>query len=349
MIIDEEEHLAHYGIKRRSGRYPWGSGVSENTHNKNLLGHIANMRKEGFKDVEIAEGLGISTTQLRAQNTIARNQQLQANITQAERLRDKAMSNVAIGEKMGKNESSIRALLAPGAKDKADVLLQTAKMLKDEVDTKKMIDIGSGVETHLNISKEKLGAAVAILEEQGYMKHTFKEPQPGTKHKTEFKVLAMPGVTQREAWDNRYNLQQPGQWSDTGGRTYKKIHPPLAISPKRVAVRYKEDGGADADGVIYVRPGVKDITLGEARYAQVRVQVGKGHYLKGMAMYKDDLPDGVDLMFNTNKPKKEMDGDDLKAMKKLEKDPDLPFVSTRTVQKDSVTTRPIVPLRSQDS
>jgi hypothetical protein len=94
------------------------------------------------------------------------------------------------------------------------------------------------------------------------------------------------------------------------------------VSSKRVGIRYAEEGGANADGVIYVRPGVKDISLGGSQYAQVRVAVDGTHYLKGMAMYKDDLPDGVDLMFNTNKSDT---GNKLDALKKLKDDPDNPF------------------------
>src|SRR5690606_38535099 len=97
---------------------------------------------------------------------------------------------------------------------------------------------------------------------------------------------------------------------------------PRPVSSKRVAVRYADEGGADADGVIYVRPGVDDISLGGAKYAQVRIAVDGTHYLKGMAMYKDDLPDGVDLMFNTNKKNT---GNKMDAMKAMKDDPDNPF------------------------
>jgi transposase len=100
----------------------------------------------------------------------------------------------------------------------------------------------------------------------------------------------------------------------------------IPVNPKRVDVLYGPDGGAKADGVIYVRPGVADLTLGPKNYAQVRIQVGDGHYLKGMAVYKDDMPDGVDLLFNTNKERPES-GNKLDVMKKLESDPELPFGS----------------------
>jgi len=107
-----------------------------------------------------------------------------------------------------------------------------------------------------------------------------------------------------------------------GGRTYDGPLPPISISSKRVKVRYAEEGGTEADGVIYVRPGVKDLSLGRSRYAQVRIAVDGTHYLKGMAIYRDDLPPGVDLVFNTNKSNT---GNKLDAMKPMGKDPNNPF------------------------
>jgi hypothetical protein len=62
-----------------------------------------------------------------------------------------------------------------------------------------------------------------------------------------------------------------------------------------VGIIYKEDGGDKSDGVIFVRPGVKDLDMGHSRYAQVRIAIDGTHYLKGMAVYKDDMPPGVDL------------------------------------------------------
>lgn len=317
MIIDEADYLAHYGILRKSGRYPWGSGGPEYASNRGFLGMVANLKKQGLSDVEIAQGLGISTTQLRAAKSIAKAEEKQADIAEAQRLKEKGLSNVAIGEKMGKAESSIRALLEPGEKNKADVLESTANMLKAQVAEKKYVDVGAGVEHHLGISSTKLSTAVARLREEGYTLHYVKVEQLGTGQQTRMKVLAAPDVPYREVFQNRSQIKQIRDFSEDGGLTFLGMHPPLAINPKRVAVRYAEQGGSDADGVIYVRPGVPDITLDGSRYAQVRIQVGNGHYLKGMAMYKDDLPDGVDLMFNTNKSNT---GNNLDAMKKLKVD-----------------------------
>ena len=75
------------------------------------------------------------------------------------------------------------------------------------------------------------------------------------------------------------------------------------ISMSRVTIRYAEDGGTERDGVIELRRGVEELTLGESSYAQVRIKLGQFFYIKGMAVYSDDLPEGADIRFNTNKPK----------------------------------------------
>lgn len=327
MIIPEEDYLAHYGILRRSGRYPWGSGGPEYASNRSFLGYVEQLRKEGLSEAQIAEGFGVSTTQLRAAKSIAKNEERQSQINMAQRLKDKGMSNVAIAERMSTadkkiGESQVRALLEPGVKDRNDILLSTSNMLRDEVAQKKYVDIGTGVENHLGMSSTKLGTAVAVLTEEGYKVQYLKVTQLGTGKQTTLKVLTAPGVTYSELSKNRDQIKQIGQFSEDGGRSYVRIQKPLSVDSKRVGVRYAEDGGADSDGVIHVRPGVEDVSLGGARYAQVRIAVDGTHYLKGMAMYKDDLPDGVDLVFNTNKRNT---GNKLDAMKAMKDDPDNPF------------------------
>ncbi len=325
MIVDEDTYLVHFGILRRSGRYPWGSGDTIPQRSRSFLDWIKDLRSQGLSDPEIARGQDMSTTELRALNSIALNQHKQAQISQAQALKDTGMSNVAIGKEMGLAESSVRALLVPGAKDKADLLTSTANMLKEQVKEKTYVDVGIGEELHIGISKEKLNIAVTMLKAEDYAVISIKLPQVGTAFDTEYKVLAPPGTTYGEVSRNRSLIRSATNFSEDGGRSFIKAQPPLPVNPKRVSVKHAEDGGAAADGVIYIRPGVKDLSIGDSRYAQVRVQVGDSHFLKGMAMYKDDLPDGVDLQFNTNKKNT---GNDLDAMKKLStKDPDLPFES----------------------
>ena len=334
MIISDDDYLAHYGVLRRSGRYPWGSGGDPFQGNGSFLDTVEGMKKQGLSDVEIARGLGMTTTQLRAKRTIANNARKQADINQAERLREKGYSNVAIGARMGINESSVRALLAPGAKDRNDVLTSTANRLKDEIAEKKYLDIGAGVEHHLDVSRTKLNAAVALLKEEGYGVHYVKVPQLGTGLNTTQIVLAAPGIKYSEVYQNRANIKSISGHSEDGGRTHFGLQPPLSINSKRIAIRYGDQGGAQADGVIYIRRGQSDLSLGGANYAQVRIAVDGTHYLKGMATYKDDLPPGVDLVFNTNKKNT---GNKLDAMKQLKDDPDNPFgaVVRQLVKRDA--------------
>lgn len=322
--VSEEQYLAHYGTPRHSGRYPWGSGDEKGGHS-DFLSTEKQLRKSGMSEAKVAEALGMNTAELRARKSIARNAERQDQINMAQRLRDKGMSNTAIGKRLGVGESQVRALLAPGAKDKADILTATSSMLKDRIAEAKYIDVGTGAEHLLGVSQTKLSTAVAALEAEGYKLHYLKVKQLGTGKDTTVKVLAAPGVTYSEVSKNRAQVQQVRAFSEDGGRSYTVIQPPLSVSSKRVAVRYAEEGGTTADGVIYVRPGVKDVDLGGARYAQVRIAVDGSHYLKGMAMYKDDLPAGVDLMFNTNKSST---GNKLDAMKKMKDDPENPFGAT---------------------
>lgn len=344
--VTEEEFLAHYGILRKSGRYPWGSGGTQSARNASFLQIVRDHEKnDKMSEKEIADGYGMTINQLRALKSIAGNQQRQERIRTAQKLQDKGMSVSAIGRQMGLNESTVRGLLAPGAADKADILLATADMLRRQVDEKGFVDVGSQVELDLplgeaharaKVSATKFNTALAILQEEGYMVHPLNVEQVGTGKNTKLRVLAKPGTTQKQVWENRNNIRAITEHSEDGGRSYLGLHPPLSISSKRVGVNWAEDGGATADGVIYVRPGVPDISMGHARYAQVRIAIDGTHYLKGMAVYKDDLPEGVDLLFNTNKPRS---SDKLDAMKAMKDDPDNPFgaVVRQRVENGKVT------------
>lgn len=329
-MYEEMSHpdwLAHYGTLHKSGRYPWMSGKEGDSNNPTtFLNTVEHLRKvEGMNNVEIARAFGLdSTTDLLALKSNARNAEKQSQIGQARRLSDKGWSNVAIGKHMGLNESSVRALLKPGELDKTKVLDNTTSMLRDAIADKKYIDVGKGVGQHMNVSSTKLSNAVKQLEGEGYELHYVNVEQLGTGKNTKLKVLTAPGTAYADVYKNRDQISLPLTYSDDGGRSYDKIQKPLSIDSSRVAVRYAEDGGTDSDGVIYIRPGVKDVSIGSAKYAQVRVVVDGTHYLKGMALYKDDLPKGTDLQFNTNKSST---GNKLDALKPVKDDPVNPFSS----------------------
>lgn len=324
MLMDEEEYLAHYGILRRSGRYPWGSGKNKNTRNKIFLDYVEELQEKGLSEVKIAEWMEISTKELRDTKTEAKAQQKQAEIALAQRLKDKGVSVNEIGKRMHRNESSVRALLAPGASDKANVIQSTANALESEIKANRFVDVGAGVEHLIGVTRNRLDVAVTMLVNKGYELLPVNFTQLGTGKETHMKVLCPPGTTQKELWANRNEIVQMKKFTEDFGRNYYGLHDPIKLNPNRVQVVYGKDGGKQADGVIYVRPGIQDVDLGGASYAQVRVAVGDGHYIKGMAIYKDDLPKGIDLVFNT---KAEDTGNKLDAFKAVKDDPENPFGS----------------------
>ncbi len=323
-MADDADELFHYGVLRRSGRYPWGSGQDDEQHSRSLLGHVNDLKKQGVPEKTIAEGLGLTTTELRAQYTIARNIKTNADIAQAVRLKEKRMSNVAIGQRMNIPESSVRGLLKASQSDKRKILSSTSELLKSKIDATHYLDVGSGTENHLGISATRLAAAVTILRQQGYELHNIQVNQLGTGNKTTVKVLSPPGTKYVDIVKNPDRIGTVAAYSEDGGRTYLGIEPPRSVDSKRLSIRYAEQGGTAADGVIYIRPGVDDVSLGSSKYAQVRIAVDKTHYLKGMAMYKADLPEGVDLQFNTNKSDT---GNKHDALKDIKDDADSPFGS----------------------
>lgn len=47
-IVEEmNDILIHYGMPRRSGRYPWGSGENPYQHSIDFLGRIETLKKVG--------------------------------------------------------------------------------------------------------------------------------------------------------------------------------------------------------------------------------------------------------------------------------------------------------------
>lgn len=325
-----DDELMHYGTPRHSGRYPWGSGENPYQSSTGLYGMAKQLKSQGMSDKEIAESFGMSTREYKSAYSNAKNEVRAANCAEALRLKDKGYSNTAIGKRMGVNESTVRSWMDEDIAERSSISKNTAKALKSAVDDKKYIDIGGGVENQMGISRTALDNAVKMLKDEGYTVHYIQTEQLGTGHKTSIKVLAPPDTTYSEVWNHKADIEFPGFHSEDKGRTIDKIGKPVSISSKRIKINYAEEGGKDKDGVIELRRGVDDISLGKAKYAQVRIAVDGTHYLKGMAMYRDDMPDGVDIIFNTNKAKgTPMLGEkDNSVLKPMKKDQDNPFGAT---------------------
>lgn len=304
--------LMHYGTKRHSGRYPWGSGENPYQRYGDFYSRYQRCKADGLTEKQIAEQLGVvdkfgnpSIKMLRAKYSNAQAEKRAYDISVAKKYKEEGLNNSEIGRKMGINESTVRSLLDESRAQRTNLNRQTADILKQLVDDKKYVDIGPGVEIAFGVNKNRVDNAVALLEEDGYKKQFIQIDQMGTNHKTTMTVLTAPDVSYSELSENRYDICFPGQMSvvlnkngDVGGLGLEKPH---AVNPDRIQVRYNEEGGIDRDGLIQLRRGVDDLTLGGKQYAQVRIAVEGNKYLKGMAVYSDDMPPGVDIIFNTNK------------------------------------------------
>ena len=336
--FDEPEHeqdVAHYGIKRRSGRYPWGSGENPYQHSGDFLSRVEQLHKNGLSEKaivdqinkELPEGQEITTTQLRAYKAIAKSERRSLEVARAKSLRADGKSLNEIASIMGyKNDSSVRSLLNEGSEKRMNAAQATADLLKKQIAEKGMLDVGEGVERELGISREKFGQALAILEADGYPVYTRGVAQVTNPGRQTITMVLCPKDTEyKEVYDSKNIHTVKDYISYDGGETFKKAFEyPESMDSKRMKIRYAEDGGIRKDGVVEIRPGVEDLSLGNSAYAQVRILVDGTHYIKGMAVYGDpkDFPDGVDVIFNTNKHK---NVDKMDVLKKIKPDPDNPF------------------------
>ena len=354
---DLNDILIHYGMPRRSGRYPWGSGKDPYQHCPDFLSRVQymvdngvsdadiaktmglsleefnieksfavinDMTKRGKSEKEIADALGISTTKVRVQKSMIKDGHRAVEVEIAKDLREQGYSLNEIAKQMGySNDSSVRSLLNAESESRMNQAAATADFLRKQVDEKGMIDIGAGVERELGISREKLNQAVMMLELEGYHQYGGGVAQVNNPGKqTNLKVLAAPDKQHKDIYDyeNVHSIMDYHTHDD--GQTFETFKYPASLDSKRIGIRYAEDGGTERDGLVEIRRGVKDLSLGDSNYAQVRILVDGTHYIKGMAVYADDLPDGIDIRFNTNKTK---DKSKHQVLKEIKDDPENPF------------------------
>lgn len=322
-----EEFLEHYGTPRHSGRFPWGSGKDPYQRSVALKKYVDQLKKQGLKEKEISEALGFkSVKQYRSFITISNSEIKKQQYLEAVKLKEKGYSNAAIGAalKPPVGESTVRNILNPLKQANQQRLDNTVQMMKDAIEKGQYIDLGEGTGARMGVSETLLDAAKEKLRDEGYEYYTFQNMQQGTGQYTNMRVLCPPGTDYKTMYQNRDKIGVPGDvWSDDGGDTIRHLQDPVRMARDRIFVRYAEDGGEDRDGTVELRRGVADIALGDASYAQVRIAVEGDRYMKGMAFYSDDIPEGYDIVYNTNKKAGSSDADVFKSMKV--DDPDNPF------------------------
>lgn len=304
-----EDELKHYGTKFHSGRYPYGSGDEPYQHSGDFVSRCQELKKAGMKDKEIADHFGMSIQDYRDEYRVANNTRKLLEFDRISNLKEKGYSNYKIAEIMGySNESTVRTKL----KNKEDSVARmkeaqnTCDFLKERMKEKRFIDVGKGAERELNITRDKLDEAIYMMRMEGYQVYKAQRDQPTNPgKKTTYMIVGEPNTTKEEFYENLNSAKIESikdYKSSDGGQSFQpKFSYPASLDSKRLMVRPAEEGGAEKDGIIELRRGVKDLDLQEARYAQVRILVDNSHYLKGMAVYSDDMPDGVDVVFNSNK------------------------------------------------
>lgn len=307
--------LLHTGVAhdenppgRGSGRFGWGTGANPGQHQFTLQSEVERLQKNGLSESDIAKALigeKAKVTDLRAAITIEKNEQKKANLERVYKLYEKTGNASEVGRIMGLSEGTVRNMLKPVYAEKRDKYSSTADMLKKVVDEKGMVDISKYSELYLGCPQYTKDVAVSMLRQQGYVKSWVQVEQVGTNNKTTVTVLAKPGTTQKEIYANRYDIPGIVEYTPDMGKTWWTPKFPVSVDSKRVQVRYAEEGGKEKDGVIEIRRGVEDLSLGGSQYAQVRIAVDGSNYLKGMAMYAEDsaFEKGCDIIYNTNKKK----------------------------------------------
>ena len=333
--------LYHYGTPRHSGRYPYGSGEDPYQHpykeKHSFLAQYNALKQDGKTDTEIAGIMGMSVNDFRKKRSIAAAEQQAALVTRAQRLRAKGISYAEIGRIMGGyGDTTVRNWCKRQEETRKTKLDNVANLLEDKVKKGDIIDVGKGSELSLGVTSTTFTTALKALKEKGYVVDTIDVPQPNDPSKnTTVKYLAPEGTTKRDAWNNRDLIKTLSETSPDQGVTINPLQHPTSIDAKRVKVVYNEevtkDGtrGVDRDGMISIRRGVPDLTMGASPYSQVRIAVNGTHYIKGMAIYDDvNIPDGYDIVVWSNKHKgTPMLGEDkdhtvLKPLKHDPNDPD---------------------------
>jgi len=321
--------MMHYGIKRKSGRYPWGSGHDAYGRSKSFYAYVDDLIAQGIPEREIAIAIGAATpdgkfsvADLRATKTIAREVIVQEQTQRAVQLREKGVSLEQIGKELGVPQPTVRLRLKNADKISKSKLSNTVDEIRAAVDEHKIVDVGKGVDLRLGIADTKLNAALSVLRDENYETYVLQTPNVGTNHRTNQRVIVPPGTGFAGAKKMADNIHTMGAFTEDDGLTYFGIHTPISISSSRLKINYAEDGGTNEDGVVHVRPGVKDLDMGKNTYAQVRIAIDGTHYIKGMAVLDPNLPAGTDLLFNTNKKKSVIGTNKLDALKEMKVDKD---------------------------
>ena len=320
---EQDEALSHIGrsvldgAPIGSGRYRYGSGDSAYQHVKNFHTTVQELRRKGMRDTDIAKHLQMTTSELRSRISKNKEEMTAHEIARIKYLRyERGMSTTAIAKALygdEKKESTVRNRLKEGNALSEKKFEATSKALKEELEKNRMLDVGPGTELALGVSATRLKNVLTEMEKEGYTVHrkiAVDQYGKATNQKTTIKVLTKDDVSDREIYEHLDEIKPAGLtlYSEDKGETFKARKEPEVVHTDRVYIKYADDynsaeDGRLMDGVIQIRPGVPDLNMGNANYVQGRIRVDNNHFMKGMIIYSDDIPEGYDVVYNTNRKK----------------------------------------------
>lgn len=330
-----------YGVKKRLGKYPWGDENGDYKTSEDFLKQVEAYRKEKitYTDPETGETysgetavsrmMGMdSTSEFRLACQVAISERRRLEVDRVKSLKSDGYSNSEIARIMGKNESTIRSLLDENREANMNAAKNTADFLREQINEKGIIDVGIGVEKELGITRNKLDEALYMLEAEGYPIYGRGISQvTNPNQQTTLKLICPPGTQWADTYDETKINSITEYASKDDGETFATFQYPASMDSSRIKILLADEAGLDGytgserDGLIEIRRGVKDLDLGDSAYAQVRILVDNDKYMKGVAVYSDNIPDGYDVVFNSSKQ------DYSKALKEIKDDPDNPFGS----------------------
>ena len=137
--MSDEEFLEHYGMPRRSGRYPYGSGKDPYQHEPDFLSRVEKLKAKGWEETSenIKKEFGLNSHQYRIEKSICIDERKALDIARAKSLKADGLNTSEIGRRMGVNESTVRGWFDQEKKAKYNLSKATAEFLKEQVDQKK--------------------------------------------------------------------------------------------------------------------------------------------------------------------------------------------------------------------
>lgn len=348
---------------RGSGRYPFGSGDRPHQHSWDLKDRYYKLKALGMSEKDIAAAMGYTKKEwdkekqewvegghiakLRAEKEIAianvnadKYEEVMWYYNHIDPKTGKPYKRAEIARIMGINESSVRSIENTKSAVEDNQLFRAAEQLKSISEEKGFLDISKGAELTLGVSPDRMNSVVEVLKNEGYSVQNINIPQASNPNRyTTMTVLCPPGM-EGQAFKHRFDIKSVEDISGIDNvATQKGWQEPVPVKLDRVKILYDENGGSAKDGMIEIRakldakgnpiPACEDLSLGNARYGQVRIAVDCGkdgiRYIKGMAVYNPDLPEGKDILVNSNKS---IDDGVKKALKDYDAGSPNPFGAT---------------------